>query len=344
MMMNERRGLRRVALAAAMVLAAGMPACVEGPPPVPAEAPPQPQAQPQQQPQQPAQADDGQQPQGDDANVEDFYEPLANYGTWVDTPQYGRVWQPSEDLAGDGFTPYASDGSWAANDDGDWVFESRYDNEFGWATYHYGRWAEHEDYGWVWIPGTVWAPSWVEWRYGGGYVGWVPMGPPGVVVVENRWFFVEERYFTAPVVYGYRLPPERARVAYVSATPIVDVRVGARWTVGPPVARVRASGVAVRTVHTRAPARGYVRTQARASASRGASRPKPAAPRTHGSHKAAPAHHDAPPAHEAPKHHESAKPTEHHAAPQHHEAAPQHHESSKPKAPPPKSSGSKRKK
>jgi len=333
MVMSELRGLRRVALAAAMVLAAGMPACVvEGPPPAPAEAPPQPQQAPQQ-PQQP----DNPQAQGDDANVEDFYEPLASYGTWVDTPQYGRVWQPSEDLAGDGFTPYASDGSWAANDDGDWVFESRYDNEFGWATYHYGRWAEHDDYGWVWIPGTVWAPSWVEWRYGGGYVGWVPMGPPGVVVAESRWFFVEESNFTSPVVYGFRLVPDRARVAYVSASPIVDVRVGARWTVGPSVARLRAGGVAIRTVHTRAPVRGYVRTQARASAGRGAGRPRAAQPRVKSS---------------KPAHHEAAKPPEHHEAAKHeaakhepakHEAAKHESHPTKPK-PAPKPAPKKKKK
>ncbi len=300
-----------------------MPACM-GPPPAPAEGPPQPGQAPTDEPQQ-AQAqpqDNGQQAGEDDANIEDFYEPLANYGTWVDTPEYGRVWQPADDVAGEDFVPYASDGAWAANDDGDWVFQSKYENEFGWATYHYGRWAEHDDYGWVWVPGTTWAPSWVEWRYGGGYVGWVPMGPPGVTFVEDRWFFVEERSFGAPVIYGYRVPPDRVHVAYMAASPIVEVRGRARWTAGPPVARLRASGVSFRAAHTRAPARGYVRTTARTVRAAGASRPRAAAPKVR--HSASrPKHHDAPP----PAHHD---------APKHHDAPPAHHDAPKHQAPPPK--------
>ena len=31
--------------------------------------------------------------------------------------------------------------------------------------------------GWCWIPGTTWGPAWVNWRWGGGYVGWAPMAP-----------------------------------------------------------------------------------------------------------------------------------------------------------------------
>src|SRR5688572_32433779 len=40
-------------------------------------------------------------------------------------------------------------------DDG-WFWDS--DERFGWATYHYGRWINHRYYGWVWVPGTEWAP------------------------------------------------------------------------------------------------------------------------------------------------------------------------------------------
>ena len=237
MLRTELWSVRRGVLTAALALFASLPACYVGPPPLPAEAPQQ-GYDPQQHGADPQQGADP--PAGQDANVEDFYEPLAAYGSWVDTTEHGRAWQPSEDVAGSGFTPYASDGSWAVNDDGDWVFESRYDNEFGWATYHYGRWAEHNEFGWVWVPGTTWAPSWVEWRYGGGYVGWVPMGPPGVVFVESRWFFVEEQHFGSPAIYNYRLPPDRVRMAYVTAQPIVEVRGRAGWRVGPPAARIRA--------------------------------------------------------------------------------------------------------
>ena len=69
--------------------------------------------------------------------------------------------------------PYA-DGYWAYTDVG-WTWVSNED--FGWATYHYGRWARLRDHGWVWVPGREWGPAWVSWRTGGDYVGWAPLPP-----------------------------------------------------------------------------------------------------------------------------------------------------------------------
>ena len=195
--------------------------------------------------------------------VDDFYEPLSNYGVWVYAPPYGRVWQPASDMAGPGFTPYGSRGHWVLNDDGDWMFVSAYHAQWGWATYHYGRWAWTDYYGWVWVPGTAWAPSWVEWRYGGGYVGWVPMGPPGYVVVEEHWVFVAETHVGAETVLDHRLPPDSARTAYVAASPIIEVKGGAKWKAGPPSHQLLNSGVQITTAHVAAPPAGYVRTQAR---------------------------------------------------------------------------------
>src|SRR5262249_2739923 len=74
--------------------------------------------------------------------------------------------------------------------------------------------------------------------------------------------FVEERNLTAPAVYSYRLPPERAHVAFAVAAPIVEVRGSAHWTVGPSVARLAAAGIAIRTAHVAVPTRGYVRAHA----------------------------------------------------------------------------------
>jgi hypothetical protein len=58
------------------------------------------------------------------------------------------------------------------------------DEPWGWATYHYGRWANVDGTGWVWVPGYQWAPAWVSWRYGGGYAGWAPLPPATFVGVE----------------------------------------------------------------------------------------------------------------------------------------------------------------
>ena len=84
---------------------------------------------------------------------------------------YGRVWVPS---VGYGWRPYYY-GQWVLTDWG-WTFVS--DDPWGWAAYHYGRWNFGVGVGWYWVPGRVWAPAWVSWRYGAGYVTWCPLAPP----------------------------------------------------------------------------------------------------------------------------------------------------------------------
>jgi hypothetical protein len=226
----------------------------------------------------PASADDAQEDVSGDVTTEDFEEPLSNYGTWLDDPTYGRVWQPADDVSGADFAPYGSDGAWVANEDGDgWVYESKYNDDYGWATYHYGRWVEHDEYGWVWQPGVEWAPSWVEWRYGGGYVGYVPYGPEGYVYPENRWAFVEERHFgDAGGVWGIRLAPERIHAVFVAA-PLIEVRAGGHWSAGPSRDRIRAAGGTVRTAKVSPMNRAGVRAAGKAAVARAASagRPKP---------------------------------------------------------------------
>jgi hypothetical protein len=131
----------------------------------------------------------------------DFYEPLSPYGRWEVVGSYGRCWIPGGVDAG--WSPY-SNGYWQESDAG-WYWAS--DEPWGWATYHYGRWDSSPQYGWYWVPQTQWAPAWVSWREGGGYVGWAPMGPSGrgVVAVSQRgvapggYVFVEERRFLDPV-------------------------------------------------------------------------------------------------------------------------------------------------
>jgi len=99
---------------------------------------------------------------------------LDGYGQWIDTDDYGQVWRPDATVVGVDFTPYESGGSWAYTDTG-WAFSCDY--PWGWLPFHYGRWAWFHGY-WGWVPGHRWAPAWVEWRHGGGVVGWRPL-PPG---------------------------------------------------------------------------------------------------------------------------------------------------------------------
>ena len=102
-----------------------------------------------------------------------FYNNLSDDGDWYNTPEYGYVWQPFIAYKTDSWRPY-SDGYWAQTDSG-WTWVS-YEN-FGWATYHYGRWTRLKDIGWAWVPGYQWGPGWVSWRTSNDYVGWAPLPP-----------------------------------------------------------------------------------------------------------------------------------------------------------------------
>lgn len=127
-----------------------------------------------------------------------FYDALSPYGAWFDSPQFGRVWRPYAAVVGSNFVPYASAGQWVDTDYG-WAWDSDY--AWGWAPFHYGRWFLDPSYGWVWIPGDAWAPAWVDWRYGGGFVGWAPLAPAGYGVGFGPcWSFVPVNQF------GYRNP------------------------------------------------------------------------------------------------------------------------------------------
>jgi hypothetical protein len=171
------------------------------------------------------------------SSVEVFYDELAPYGEWIEIHGYGRVWQPSAAVVGADFVPYSTGGAWIYTDCG-WTFETGW--AWGWAPFHYGRWMFHAAYGWVWLPDTVWGPAWVEWRFGGGYVGWAPLPPMGVVLVEEHWIFIETRHFVRPDVRRYAVPRERVHVAFTATAPVTSVRVrsGVTWRLGPPVTHV----------------------------------------------------------------------------------------------------------
>ena len=112
----------------------------------------------------------------------DFYAPLAAEGTWIEVASYGRCWRPGGVIVG--WRPYC-DGYWEWTDCG-WFWVS--DEPWAWACYHYGRWIYDPVHGWIWIPGIEWAPAWVEWRVGGGYIGWAPLGATSFVFVQSSRF------------------------------------------------------------------------------------------------------------------------------------------------------------
>ena len=113
------------------------------------------------------------------------YADLDEYGTWQTDPEYGAVWFPMT-VASD-WAPYR-DGYWA--NVGDWGYTWVDSAPWGYAPFHYGRWAFIGGR-WGWAPGAyvarpVWAPALVGWFGGGGWgvsgsagapvYGWVPLG------------------------------------------------------------------------------------------------------------------------------------------------------------------------
>jgi hypothetical protein len=112
----------------------------------------------------------------DPSALTDFHSTLDPYGTWVDDPRYGTIWQPSASAVGPDFAPYETNGYWSYGSDYVWV--SNY--SWGWAPFHYGRWV-YATRGWGWIPGRTYAGAWTSWRTGygpyAGYVGWAALPP-----------------------------------------------------------------------------------------------------------------------------------------------------------------------
>jgi len=165
-----------------------------------------------------------------DVSVDFFYDNLGSGGNWVEVGDYGYCWQPSV-ASTSSWRPY-SDGYWAYTDVG-WTWVSYED--FGWATYHYGRWVRLQDRGWFWVPGREWGPAWVSWRTGGDYVGWAPLPPRGggELVYESGpvnarvdidfdigpsyYNFVDVRYIGEPLLRERLYAPDQ-NVLYVSKT------------------------------------------------------------------------------------------------------------------------------
>ncbi len=122
-------------------------------------------------------ADPSQYSDTDPSALTEFKPALDGHGQWVDDSTYGTVWVPNEAEVGTDFVPYSTSGHWTYAEDTNYVWVSDY--SWGWAPFHYGRWANVGHHGWVWIPGRTYAGAWVDWRYGSGYdyVGWAPLGP-----------------------------------------------------------------------------------------------------------------------------------------------------------------------
>lgn len=110
------------------------------------------------------------------------YQVLDRWGSWRDEPEYGAVWTPRITVV-----------NWAPYRFGHWVWIAPWgwtwvdDQPWGFAPFHYGRWARLHDR-WCWVPGKVtprpvYAPALVAFANGSNvgnrtsHVSWVPLAP-----------------------------------------------------------------------------------------------------------------------------------------------------------------------
>ena len=124
------------------------------------------------------------------------YEDLDEYGDWSYVAGYGPCWRPRAVVVG--WAPYRF-GHWVWIAPWGWTWVE--DEPWGFAPFHYGRWAFVTG-GWFWVPGPVvvrpiWAPAFVAFvgggagfqfsvGIGGGAVGWFPLAPGEVFVPGYR--------------------------------------------------------------------------------------------------------------------------------------------------------------
>ena len=115
------------------------------------------------------------------------YEDLGSSGTWANDSAYGQVWSPRNVPAD--WQPYRT-GHWTNMKPYGWTWVD--DQSWGYAPYHYGRWAQRNNR-WVWVPPQreaqpVYAPALVAFiggielsvalgNQGNAPVGWFPLGP-----------------------------------------------------------------------------------------------------------------------------------------------------------------------
>src|SRR5450432_4141209 len=116
------------------------------------------------------------------------YADLDSYGTWSAVEGYGNVWVPTS--VASNWAPYR-DGHWAWIEPWGWTWVD--DAPWGFAPFHYGRWA-YARQRWCWVPGPVrarpvYAPALVAFVGGNNFqisvgtggpsrgVAWFPLAP-----------------------------------------------------------------------------------------------------------------------------------------------------------------------
>jgi len=94
------------------------------------------------------------------------------FGEWIYDPYLGYVWRPA-----DNDHPYGR--YWQPFYLGQWIVAGNQmywvpSEPWGWVPYHLGLWHWDQKRGWLWIPGSAFAPAWVDWMLYADFYAWQP--------------------------------------------------------------------------------------------------------------------------------------------------------------------------
>lgn len=152
--------------------------------------------------------------------VFEFAQKFGNmYGEWIWHDLYGYVWRP---YLNDQRYPW---GTWSPYINGSWTSYSGQmfwvpGEPWGWVPYHLGLWMWDKSKGWVWLPGSLFAPAWAVWEFYDGMYCWRPF-------YLYDWMYGFNDFWLTPLwggYYGAGYPP-----AQNAPYPLPDVKV--RYTV-----------------------------------------------------------------------------------------------------------------
>jgi len=133
------------------------------------------------------------------------------YGEWIWDAIYGYVWRP---FYNDRNYPW---GDWKPYFFGHWtVYQNQMfwvpDEPWGWVPYHLGVWHWDKKLGWVWFPGSMFAPAWVDWDFINGYYCWRPWS-------LWDWYYMDSflgpwgayGFYSEGDYWNYNWPPKSSR-------------------------------------------------------------------------------------------------------------------------------------
>ncbi len=123
------------------------------------------------------------------------------FGEWLWDELYGYVWRPFIDngVYPWGWQPYYY-GRWAVYGAQEFWIPGE---PWGWIPYHLGVWQWSKKIGWVWLPGSLFAPSWATWDFYFGYACWRPWSLYDWMYGPYAWGFPGSGFYYGDGAWNY---------------------------------------------------------------------------------------------------------------------------------------------